>query len=204
MWDNITVGQFQQLYDIINGHNFDHELERQIHLLSCLEGKPVEYYESLPVKTLQDECKRTAFLSVGDIPTVKPPVKVSAGGRMFKVVYEFRDLCAGQFIDAMSIAKTPEEHIMNLNRMLAVFCLPMEGKKVLPYGAVPFDEVAGLMLQLPVVEAQSMALFFYHVWNAFLSRIPACLEGKVKKGNKLAEAETVILQIALATGGGGS
>jgi hypothetical protein len=202
-WDNITVGQFQQLYDIITGQNFDHELERGMHLLVCLEDKPVEYYEALPIKDLKDQCRQVAFLSVGEIPQVKTPQDINVGGQSFRVLYEFRDLCAGQFIDVMSIAKTPEEHILNLNRMLAAICLPVEGKKVQPYGKVPFDEVAELMLQLPIVQAQSIALFFYRVWNAFLNRIPACLEKKVKRGKELTEAEKVIQAIALATVGGG-
>jgi hypothetical protein len=122
MWDKITVGKFQQLYDIITGKNFDHELERQVHLLSCLDDKPTDYYEALPITKLKEECNRTAFLSVSDIPNVKPPHTVRVEGRSFKVLYDFRDLCAGQFIDAMSVAKTAEEHIMNLNRMLAIIC----------------------------------------------------------------------------------
>jgi hypothetical protein len=202
-WEDITVGQFQQLYDIITGQNFDHELERQAHLLACMEGKPIEHYESMPIHKLKEEAQKTAFLSVADIPNVPAPREVTIAGHKFRVLYDFRDLCAGQFIDVMSIAKTPEEHIMNLNRMLAAFCLPLEGKKVLPYGKVPFDDVADLMLQLPIVQAQSIALFFYRAWERFLKAIPGCLEKKLKKGKELTETEALIHQIALESGGAG-
>lgn len=203
MWDKITVGQFQQLYDIITGQNFDSELERRAHMLACLDGKPIDYYESLPIQKLKEECSRTDFLSAGDIPKVKPPRDISVGGKQFRVVYDFRDLCAGQFIDVMSIAKTPEEHIMNLNRTLAAICLPVEGKKAKPYGAIPFDEVADLMLQLPITQAQSIALFFYRAWEAFLKVIPGCLAKKEKKAKALTEMEIIVRDLALATGGDG-
>jgi len=203
MWDKITVGQFQQLYDIITGQNFDSELERQAHLLACMDGKPFEHYEDMPIQKLKEECRRTAFLSVGDIPKVKPPRDISVGGKSFRVIYDFRDLCAGQFIDAMSIAKTPEEHILNLNRMLASISLPLEGKKVKPYGYIPFDEVAELMLQLPIAQAQSISLFFYRAWEAFLKAIPGCLEKKSRKGKPLTEMEIIVRDLALASVGAG-
>jgi hypothetical protein len=79
----------------------------------------------------------------------------------------------------------------------------VEGKKVKPYGAVPFDEVAELMLQVPIVQAQSIALFFFRAWVVFLKAIPGCLEKKMEKGKPLTKAETVVYQIALESVGAG-
>lgn len=184
MWDQITVGKFQQLYDIIQGMNFDTELERQIHLLSCLEDKPVEHYESMRINDLKEAVARTAFLHTGEIPRVKPKRYLHACGKVFRPVYDFRLLSAGQFIDALSMAKTPEEHILNLNRMLAAICLPtkrsLRGRVTRKYGDVPFDDVAECMLQVPILEAQAVALFFYRAWENFLKSMPGFLEEKMK------------------------
>jgi len=205
MWETITVGKFQQLYDIIQGQNFDSELDRQVHLLSCLDERPVAYYEAMRVQDLLQEVKRTAFLHTGDIPQVEPKRYLRVGGKVFRPVYDFRDLCAGQFIDAMSIAKTPEEHVLNLNHMLAAICLPakrgMLGRKTLRYGDVPFDEVAEAMLEANILEAQAIALFFYRAWTDFLKSMPGYLE---RKKVKMTPAERELWDQLSAYVGGGS
>lgn len=203
MWGKITVGQFQQLYDILIGQNFDHELERQVRLLSCLDGKPTDYYEAMPIGDLKKECARTAFLSLEDMPAVKPPRELTIEGHRFKVIYEFNKLCAGQFIDVMTSAKNTEEHVLNLDKTLAAICLPMNGKKVGKYGDVPFHEVADLMLKVPIVQAQAIALFFYRAWDHFLKVIPGYLEKKRKKGKELTVTEAILLATALHSVGDG-
>lgn len=209
MWDKITVGKFQQLYDIITGQAFEHELERKIHLLACLDGKSVDHFEEMPLNMVRDECQRVAFLSLADIPKVPTPRILVVNGYRFKPVYDFRDLCAGQFVDVLTIAKTQEEHILNLNRMLAVICLPMRkrgifgGYRVEKYGAMNFEEVADIMLQAPIVEAQAIALFFYRAWSHFLKVIPGCLDRKERQGKVLTEMEAAIRALALVANGGG-
>lgn len=208
-WNNITVGKYQQLYDILQGQNFEHVVDKQIHLLSCLDGLPVEFYEGIPFYQLQrDHLPRVAFLS--DQPPVvpDPPKYLDAGGHRYKVCYDFRDLCAGQFIDVMSIAKTPEELVMNVNKLLATICLPVERKwlnkaKTCPYGYIPYDEVADDMLTVPICDALAIADFFFVAWNDFLKVIPGCLERKIRKGKTLTEAERLIQEIALAHAGAG-
>lgn len=203
MWDKVTVAQFQQLYDIQQG-NFELEIERQVHLLSCLDGKPVEYYESMLLTDLIKECERTRFLSAGDVPKVPTPKIITVNGREYKPLYEFRDVAAGQFIDVLSVAKTPDEHILNLHRMLAAICRSVKDKKVQPYGAIPFDDVADDMSSLPITEALAISDFFSKAWNRFLKVIPGFLEKKMRKGKTLTEIEQIIHGLALVSGGDGS
>lgn len=209
MWDNITVGKYQQIYDILQGQNFEHAVDRQIQLLACLDDRPAEYYEGLPLQELlRDHVPRVSFLT--DEPPVvpDPPKYLHANGRRYKVVYDFRDLSAGQFIDMMSVAKTPEEIVMSVNKLLAVLCLPVEKgwlkkAKTRQYGYIPFDDVADDMLQVPISEALAVAGFFSEAWNRFLKVIPGFLERKMKKGKQLTETEKLVQQVALAYGGGG-
>lgn len=210
MWDKITVGKFQQLHDIIAGQAFEYELERKIHLLACLDDEPVGHYEEMPLNKVTDECQRVAFLSLADIPKVPTPRVLVVEGHRFRPVYDFRDLCAGQFVDVLSIAKTPDEYIVNLHKMLAAICLPVEKKglfgrshRVLKYGAVKFDEVADIMLQAPIVQAQAIALFFYRAWKRFLEVIPGCLDRKEQMGKQLTEMEASMRALALCANGDG-
>lgn len=202
MWDNITVGKFQQLWDILNG-NFHYDIEKKIHLLSCLEDRPVEYYEALPIKQLTGHLYKIQFLSVTDIPKSLPPKSIQIGKHSFKPLYEFNDVCAGQFIDIMSIAKNASEQILNLHKILSAICLPVTNKRVQPYGSIPFSEVANIMLEAPIIQAHSIAVFFYQVWTGYLKIIPAYLDRKIKKGKRLTETELLIYGLASVTGGDG-
>lgn len=179
MWDKITVGKFQQLHDIIAGQ-YSNALEKQLHLLACLEDKDPEYFETLPIQKYQEVAHKTDFLSIGDIPAVKAPRELVVDGTRYRVLYEFTMLTAGQFIDALNETKDQAEHIMRLHRILAAISVPV-GKK---YGDVPFDEVADAMLQVGILEAQAISLFFCAVWNKFLSDIPTYLAKRVRKQKK--------------------
>jgi hypothetical protein len=153
---------------------------------------------------LQQECKRVEFLSVQDIPAINPaPRFVEINGRRFKIIYEFKDLTSGQFIDVTTSAKEKDEYIMNLDKTLAAICVPVTGKGTGKYGDIPFDDVCDMMLELPILQANAIALFFYRVWSAFLKDIPASLARKKKKGKELTEMEAIVLSAAFHTNGDG-
>lgn len=205
MWDNINVGQFQQIYDITAGQNFEHEFERQIKLLSVIDGQPLEYFEGLALVRLKEECKRTRFLSLNEMPLIAPPKEVSfPGGKKFRILYEFNEITGGQFIDVMTSAKDADQHILNLDKTLAAICVPVVKGKVGKYGDVPFYEVCDLMLTLPIIQANSIAVFFYRVWNAFLKAIPDCLQRKREMGKELTIPEAIALAAAFHSDGDGS
>ncbi|HWV64358.1 hypothetical protein [Chitinophaga sp.] len=178
MWSKITVGKFQELYDILHIQQFDSDIERRISLLSCVDGKPIEHYENLSFDQLREELKKIDFLSTGEMPQVKPARYFKVGGKRFKVIYEFKHLKAGQFIDVLNAAKGVDEQVPNLHLTLAAICLEVKRnmffkENILKYGSTEFDQVAELMKRLPFVLAQATALFFYQVWERFLSSMPA-------------------------------
>lgn len=204
MWNNLTVGKYQELNAIITDETYDLEIDRQTHLLSALFGKPVEYYEALPIAKFQELAKQTAFLHTGDIPVVAAPHCLC--GKKYKVIYDFRKLAAGQFIDALSLAKDPEEKVPNMHRMLAAISRStkrtLTGRRVLTYGAVPFEQVAEDMKEVPLLEAQAVANFFYRVWIAFLESMPDFLGEQIQKMTP--ERRHQWIPVLQAVGGGSS
>ncbi|GEP95559.1 hypothetical protein [Chitinophaga cymbidii] len=180
MWDKITVGKFQQLHDIIAGQSFENELDKRLHLLACLEDKEPQHYEDMPLPRFMEEVKKTHFLSVSDIPSVKAKRELVIDGAKYRVLYDFRDLTAGQFIDAINETKNKDEHVQKLHRILAAISVP-EGKK---YGDMPFDDVADAMLEVGILDAQAIALFFCDLWSRFLKDIPVYLAKRVRKAKK--------------------
>ncbi|WP_145671279.1 hypothetical protein [Chitinophaga polysaccharea] len=192
------------MYEIITDTGFDHEIDRDIQLLCCLEGKQTEHYENMLLSDLQQEIKKIAFLHGAEIPSVKPSRYFTVTGRTYKVLYDFRDLVAGQFIDAMACAKEPAEFITNMHRMLAAICRGTKrtwrGRTVLDYGAIPFEQVSEAMKQLPIVQAHATALFFCQLWAAFLKGIPDYL---TQNRQTMAKEEHLMWTQALAVAGGG-
>jgi len=214
MWDKMTVGKYQQLYDVLQVQTFENVVDRQIALLACLDEKSVDYYEAMPFLQLQrDHLPRVAFLSNEPPAPNKPPRWLRIGWREYKVLYDFRDICAGQFIDVMSITKAPEggnpvvHTIANLHRLMSAICLPVRfavnGRRVMPYGFVPFDTVANDMLQAPITDVLNISGFFFDAWKAFLKDIPGYLTRRMEKGKMLTEAERIVLEIALVSAGAG-
>jgi hypothetical protein len=165
MWRQLTVGKFQQLYDIITGQDYVHEIERQIQLLACLDGKPASFYEGLPLVVLQEECQRTAFLFADEIKA--SPVKyIKADGREFKVMYNASEPATGMDMETFSFVKI--DIIQHMHNILAAICVPVERtwygrRKMLPYGSIPHYKVAEMMLKAPVSSAHAAVLFFYQI-----------------------------------------
>ena len=182
MWDKITVGKYQELYEIITDPGYEHEIDRDIQLLCCMFDKPTEHYENMLFTDLQQEVKKLSFLHTQEPPAANPSRYFTVKGKTFRVIYDFRDLAAGQFIDVMSSAKEPQEFIINLHRLLAAICRGTKrtwrGRRMLEYGAVPFDQVAEAMKHLPIMQANATAVFFYQLWTAFLKSIPDYLESQ--------------------------
>lgn len=197
MWEKITVGKFQQLHDIIAGQSFENELDQRLHLLACLEDKEPKFYEDMPAEKFIEAAKKIHFLSVSDLPVVKAPREITIAGVAYRIIYDFRDLTAGQLIDGINETKHNGEYVMRLNRILATISLP-KGKK---YGDVPVDEVAEAMLSAPILEAQAIAVFFCEVLSSFLKGIPAYLAKrtrKQKKGN-WQQLEAALLRIGVGS-----
>jgi hypothetical protein len=188
MWNKLTVAQYQAVYAIITDQSFENEVDRQIHLLSCLFGQSVEHYEAMLFTALQKEIERTRFLNTKSIPSVKPPRFIKINGRVYQPVYDFRYLAAGQFIDAVTCVKDITEQIPNMHRMLAAICRPITrgvlGNKIGKYGDVPFTQVAEDMKEVPFLQAYAIAVFFWNVWETFLQGMPDFLEKREKKKQK--------------------
>lgn len=191
MWHNITLGKFQQLTDIVQGQNFDHEIERSVKLLACLFDRPEAEYEAMPLRDLVAETEKLSFLFNEQVPVTDPPKRITVNGRMYKPLYEFTDVTAGQFIDCMGATKDREELVYKMHLVLASLCVPCRGNwlgRWTPgsYGDVPFHQVADDMLQVPIITANSISLFFWTVWIGFLKATPGFSEKMMKKATKVA------------------
>lgn len=167
---DLSVKRFQALYAITQEEH-ETETDRDVALLVCLTGKPDEYFLNLSLDKFKDYRRVLEAFSLDKIQP-KPAKYISANGKVYAPVYDFRKVTAAQFIDVTHFCKDPEAIIENLPQILASFCRPTKktifGRRVLPYDAEYHKEVSADMEQATIFDAYSIALFFWAVWNGSL------------------------------------
>jgi hypothetical protein len=157
MWEQITLRQYLQLYDIEQNKNLT-ELDKQIKMLCTIDNKKEEDYDTIKYKDFLLLVKKMVDeLSV--IPDCKAVDVIEVNGNKYKFVHDISEITAGQFIDFNGYCTD----VMNLNKTAASFFLAMKGKRVCKYGEVPHEKVAEDLLSARFIDIQGCLLFFYHV-----------------------------------------
>jgi hypothetical protein len=207
----LSVKKFLHLKDIIEAKHFDNEIDREIALLVCLTGKPEDFFLNLTMSDLRTWTRKTDFLSLEQIEG-KPQRLIKANGNYYAPVYDFSKLTAGQLVDITYFLKEPENLLFNLPKILASFCLPtkrtLTGRKNLAYLSTPHEKVAEDMESASILDAYSIAVFFWNVLKGFLQSTGDCLvktmiETKTAKGQTITPTETKALLTILLTFGDG-
>jgi hypothetical protein len=163
MWDKLTVGQFISLYDIEANANLN-IIEKQAKMLSIVEGKSEEYYDTFKYRDLMHTyVEKLSFFN--NIPQTKPVDYLQVGDNRYKFCYELNEITAGQYIDILAFSG----EILQINKIAACFFLPMKGKRYQGYGVVPHDVVADDLLGAKFIEVYSCMLFFCQLFNELIS-----------------------------------
>jgi hypothetical protein len=161
MWNKLSVRQFIQLYDIETNTNL-HLIEKQVKMLSVIEGKDESEYDSVKyMKLLELLHDKTSFFD--NIPETKPVDIIEVNGRKYKFVHEINKLTAGQFIDISHWGG----NLMELHNAVACFMLPIKNGKVQKYGSIEHGVIAEDMLDARFVDVHGCLVFFYHVLIEF-------------------------------------
>jgi hypothetical protein len=162
MWDKLTVGQFISLYDIETNANLN-IIEKQQKMLSIVEGKDEEFYDTYKYRDLMHEyADKLSFFD--NIPDSKPADYLQVGENRYKFCYELHEITAGQYIDILAFSG----EIMQINKIAACFFLPMKGDKYQGYGVVPHDVVADDLLGAKFIEVYSCMLFFCQLFSELI------------------------------------
>jgi hypothetical protein len=162
MWDKLTVGQFISLYDIETNANLN-IIEKQQKMLSIVEGKDEEFYDTYKYRDLMHEyAEKLSFFD--NIPDTKPADYLQVGENRYKFCYELHEITAGQYIDILAFSG----EIMQINKIAACFFLPMKGDKYQGYGVVPHDVVADDLLGAKFIEVYSCMLFFCQLFSELI------------------------------------
>lgn len=207
----ISVKKFIHLKDIIEAKHYESEIDREVALLVCLTGRPEEYFLSLSLSDFATWTRKADFLTLENVEGQAKKF-IKANGNIYAPVYDFSQLTAGQLVDITHFVKDPDGIVENLPKILASFCLPtkrtLTGRKKLSYLSTPHHKVAEDMENASVLEAYSIAVFFWNVLKGFLETtgdflVKTAITTKTAKGQTItAKERTALLTILSAFGDG--
>jgi hypothetical protein len=185
-WKDITIRQYQRLYPVLalKPTNLTEELDQQIELLSILDGKPTDYYESITSKEFTK-----LFLSYewAFTPPVagKHPQSFKLKGVRYWVDYNPANvhsrLTGRDIIDLTTIANQEGVVVSNLNKILASYIVPSR-KWLVFKRKVELEEA---LLDLDMQTAYDITAFFLPLLEASLKAIQVFLENQLKEQKEI-------------------
>src|SRR3990167_4110010 len=107
-WGEITIRQFVEIDGWIKSTNLD-PLTKELHILACLTGQPVEYFDAFTLTDVYRMMGEVSFLYSIETIDKRIPVFVELQGREYDFKPDVRAITAGQFIDLSSFVKDSEK-----------------------------------------------------------------------------------------------
>lgn len=181
--ENLTVGQYQELYKIHK--STDEDIDKAIASVAILTDKTRWEVEELPLMDFTGMSKEISILFSN--PEVKSKVvkSVRINGKKYVVILNPRKLSAGQYIDLQTFLKG--NLIENLHRLMASLLIQVKysplnirGK----YDGENHEKIAEGIQSLKFSEIHSTCVFFSKLWTASIKAMETYLKKEWKKKTK--------------------
>ena len=157
-------------------------IDKNIKLLSEVTGKPIEYFENLPLGELKDNLYKLAQIeSLHENSKVHMKFKIK--GKRFEVIWREQELTAAQYIDVCAFTKDPEQILYNIHNILASICVERTwyGKR-LKYDGAKHKDIAELFYNhMTIEQAYPIMLFFCRYYEALAESIETYLSKEVEE-----------------------
>ena len=201
-WKDITIRKYQELYPILTRKlsTVSDELDQQIDILVCLNGKSVDYYDSLTRKQFNMLTDYYSFLSTP--PTQGQPKRMfKLHGYVFEMDYNSKNindrLTGRDIIELTRLAGNEELVTMNMHKIIDAYTTVRK-----KWFRVPKIDKAEVLLDLDIQTAINITSFFLPLLEQYLLAIQTYLTATLQKENKKMEQE-IANQKKKATGKGG-
>ena len=169
-WNKITIHQYQQVHELLQlkPTNPDEQLEQQILIAAAILNKSKEQIETMGRAEWKKVKGSFDFLQT-PIPTAPLPKWITIGFRRYRMLTTVNRATVGQLLIDLRMAKTEQQMINNLHKLVAAFVIHPWYKRVwwkLTDGQPDNERIASdLQKHCPFVVAYSIALFFCEVWT---------------------------------------
>jgi hypothetical protein len=185
-WENITVKQFQDVYNILTDNTMD-EIDRTEKIICTLYDKTELQIEELTLPqfaTLAKGCK--FLLDAAEIPG-KAQRKIKACGNTYFVEYNPAKLRQRQYVEILEFRK---KTIDNLHYIMASLVTPVK------YGfikqknkAADHARIASEMLETRFIDVYHTSVFFCNVWTNLIKDMQGYLVAEMTAEKKLTKEE---------------
>ena len=187
----MTVGQYQQLYEIAK--STDDETEKAIQSVAVLTGKTPSEVEDMPLHEF-NRVNSEIVKSINSLRLNTKPVSfLKANGRMYQVNYKIATITAGQNAEVNAWLKE-KDWITNMDKILASVCVEIKryGWVKLPVKKRrPHQDIAADMQDVNFSEAYGCVVFFCSLFTASIKGILPFLETEMmKRGKTMEEVQT--------------
>lgn len=173
-WQTITVGQYQQVFRIMQDTAFD-EFEKEVQIAALLSGHTEREVEALTLEEYKLLKQRVGF-AFESIPAMPQRMKK---WKQYAFIYDIRKLTAGRYISIQHFIngadKKPEILVNNLHHLAACLVDPEGG-----YRAEDHEQYAADMLECPFVALYHSMVFFCNLYNLSIRTLLPYLEAEAK------------------------
>lgn len=187
--DNLTVGQYQELYSIHTSQ--DDDIDKVIASVAILTGKPRWEVEEMSLKAFTESSRDITALFLN--PQIKEKVvkSVRVNGKKYAVILNARKLSYGQYVDIQHFLKG--NMIDNLHKLMACLLVPvkygfLKGK----YDGENHEKIAEGIRALKFYEVHSTCIFFSKLWNLSIKAIQEYLTKELTKAMKTKNLPEII------------
>ena len=162
---NLTVGQYQLLAEI------DPKLtaiEQNIYAVAAIKNITYDEARNITMKEFNQIVNSIDAIDVRAFEKGKINNRIKIGGKLYWMENDPSKLTSGQLLDIINIrANNDGEPLLVMDLIIAALCKPLNGK----YGDddMTLNERAALCRSVKVAEVWNLFIFFYQVWNNYLT-----------------------------------
>lgn len=174
-WQTITVGQYQQVFRILQDSAFD-DFEKEVQVSALLSGHTEREVEALTLEEYKLLKQRIGF-AFEAIPAMHQRMKK---WQEYTFIYDIRKLTTGRYISIQHFIsgadKKPEILVNNLHHLAACLVEPADG-----YKAELHEQYAADMQECPFLHLYHSMVFFCNLYNLSIKTLLPYLEEEAKK-----------------------
>ena len=162
---NLNVGQYQLLAEI------DPELtaiEQNIYAVAAIKDITYDEARDITMREFNAIIEIIDNIDIRELEKGKINNKINIGGELYWMENDPSKLTSGQLLDIINIrANNDGEPLRVMDLIIAALCKPLKGK----YGEdnLTLSERAVLCKKVKVAEVWNLFIFFYQVWNNYLT-----------------------------------
>jgi hypothetical protein len=170
MWKDITVWQYQQIYNVLNEKDKnDTDLDLNVRLVAIVNNLTEMQIDSLPLNEYAQLSKTIEFLNE---PIKGSPIKFIriSKTKRYKVNYDISKMPFARYIESKVFS---EDLYGNLHKLAATMVIPQKRNMFgiwvsIPYDASNHQEYSNDMLGAKFIDVYHSLFFFYQVYRNWI------------------------------------